>query len=70
MATADLVHRRAPRNSILPRMGAASGFSRFCQYHSRKIDDKSAMFGVFRHERHGLVDDIMRRRMCLLPARH
>jgi DNA-binding CsgD family transcriptional regulator/PAS domain-containing protein len=27
---------------------------------------KSAMFGVFRHERHGLVDEDMRRRMRLL----
>jgi DNA-binding CsgD family transcriptional regulator/PAS domain-containing protein len=31
-----------------------------------KSATKSAMFGVFRHERHGLVDEEMRQRMCLL----
>jgi DNA-binding CsgD family transcriptional regulator len=33
-----------------------------------KSTTKSAMFGVFRHERHGLVDEDMRRRMLLVGS--
>jgi DNA-binding CsgD family transcriptional regulator len=42
------------------------GLVDFASITLEKSVTKSAMFGVFRHERHGLVDEEMRRRMLLL----
>jgi DNA-binding CsgD family transcriptional regulator len=42
------------------------GLVDFASITLEKAVTKSAMFGVFRHERHGLVDDEMRRRMLLV----
>jgi len=42
------------------------GLVDFASITLEKSTTKSAMFGVFRHERHGLVDEEMRRRMRLL----
>ncbi|MGC2661659.1 MAG: LuxR C-terminal-related transcriptional regulator [Bryobacteraceae bacterium] len=42
------------------------GLVDFASITLEKSATKSAMFGVFRHERHGLVDEEMRRRMRLL----
>jgi DNA-binding CsgD family transcriptional regulator len=42
------------------------GLVDFASIALEKSATKSAMFGVFRHERHGLVDEEMRRRMLLL----
>ena len=42
------------------------GLVDFASITLEKSATKSAMFGVFRHQRHGLVDDEMRRRMLLL----
>ena len=67
VATADLV----PYDEFLTtrfyrEWAQPQGLVDFASITLEKSVTKSAMFGVFRHERHGLVDDEMRRRMLLL----
>jgi DNA-binding CsgD family transcriptional regulator len=67
VATADLV----PYDEFLTtrfyrEWAQPQGLVDFASITLEKSVTKSAMFGVFRHERHGLVDEEMRRRMLLL----
>jgi DNA-binding CsgD family transcriptional regulator len=67
VATADLV----PYDEFLTtrfyrEWAQPQGLVDFASITLEKSVTKSAMFGVFRHQRHGLVDDEMRRRMLLL----
>jgi DNA-binding CsgD family transcriptional regulator len=67
VATADLVpydeflHTRFYREWAQPQ-----GLVDFLSVTLEKSATKAAMFGVFRHERHGVVDDATRQRMRLL----
>lgn len=67
MATADLVsYDEFLATRFYREWAQPQGLVDFASITLEKSTTKSAMFGVFRHERHGLVDEDMRRRMCLL----
>ena len=68
---ADCDHRphpfwRTPPDRTVSSMGAAPGPGRLHQRGSRQATISSAIFGVFRHERNGLVDERARRQMRLI----
>jgi DNA-binding CsgD family transcriptional regulator len=67
VATGDLVPYDEFLTSRFYREWAQpQGLVDFASITLEKSVTKSAMFGVFRHKRHGLVDEEMRRRMLLL----
>jgi DNA-binding CsgD family transcriptional regulator len=67
IATGDLVpYGEFLRTRFYREWAQPQGLVDFVSITLEKRAIKSAMFGVFRHERHGLVDEATRRRMRLL----
>jgi DNA-binding CsgD family transcriptional regulator len=67
VATSDLVpYPEFLTTRFYREWAQPQGLVDFASITLEKSTTKSAMFGVFRHERHGLVDEEMRRRMLLL----
>jgi DNA-binding CsgD family transcriptional regulator/PAS domain-containing protein len=67
LATADLVpYSEFVRTSFYREWAKPQDLVDFVSVTLEKASRKAAMFGVFRHARHGLVDDAARRRMRLL----
>jgi DNA-binding CsgD family transcriptional regulator len=67
VATSDLVpYDEFVKTRFYREWAQPQGLVDFASITLEKSTTKSAMFGVFRHQLHGLVDDDMRRRMCLL----
>ncbi len=67
VATADLVpYEEFLRTRFYREWAAPQGLVDFVSLTLEKSATKAAMFGVFRHARHGVVDEEARRRMCLL----
>jgi DNA-binding CsgD family transcriptional regulator len=66
-ATADLVpYDEFLQSRFYREWARPQGLVDFVSIFLEKVAGKSAMFGVFRHERHGVVDQETRRRMRLL----
>jgi DNA-binding CsgD family transcriptional regulator len=67
MATADLLpYEEFLQSRFYLEWARPQGLVDFISVALEKSSTKAAMFGVFRHERHGLIDDEARRRMRLL----
>ena len=66
-ATADLIpYGEFLKNCSHREWAKPQGLVDFVSIFLEKAAAKSAMFGVFRHERHGVVDEATRRRMRLI----
>jgi len=66
-ATADLVpYEEFLKTRFYREWARPQGLVDFVSIFLEKAAAKSAMFGVFRHQRHGIVDEEMRRRMRLI----
>jgi DNA-binding CsgD family transcriptional regulator len=67
MATADLVpYEEFLRTRFYREWAQPQALVDFVSIALERSPTKAAMFGVFRHERHGMVDEATRRRMRLL----